>query len=182
MKKIGLLLIVLILLLTGCGGGENASGNLDDNGDNSMPVGSINELDDDKESKGYVFEYNGTTIAMNEKAESILEDLGEPIDYFEAESCAFEGLDKIYTYSGFELNTYEIDGVDYVASVLLLDDSVSTKEGIYLYSNLNDVLSTYGNNYTKNLGMYTYELNKSKISFLIENDEVVSIEYTAITE
>ncbi len=182
MKKIGLLLIVLILLLTGCGGGENASGNLDDNGDNSMPMGSINELDDDKESKGYVFEYNGTTIAMNEKAESILEDLGEPIDYFEAESCAFEGLDKIYTYSGFELNTYEIDGVDYVASVLLLDDSVSTKEGIYLYSNLNDVLSTYGNNYTKNLGMYTYELNKSKISFLIENDEVVSIEYTAITE
>ncbi len=173
---------MLILLLTGCGGGENASGNLDDNGDNSMPVGSINELDDDKESKGYVFEYNGTTIAMNEKAESILEDLGEPIDYFEAESCAFEGLDKIYTYSGFELNTYEIDGVDYVASVLLLDDSVSTKEGIYLYSNLNDVLSTYGNNYTKNLGMYTYELNKSKISFLIENDEVVSIEYTAITE
>lgn len=182
MKKIGLLLIVLILLLTGCGGGENASGNLDDNGDNSMPMGSINELDDDKESKGYVFEYNGTTIAMNEKAESILEDLGESIDYFEAESCAFEGLDKIYTYSGFELNTYEIDGVDYVASVLLLDDSVSTKEGIYLYSNLNDVLSTYGNNYTKNLGMYTYELNKSKISFLIENDEVVSIEYTAITE
>ena len=73
MKKIGLLLIVLILLLTGCGGGENASGNLDDNGDNSMPMGSINELDDDKESKGYVFEYNGTTIAMNEKAESILE-------------------------------------------------------------------------------------------------------------
>ena len=182
MKKIGLLLIVLILLLTGCGGGENASGNLDDNGDNSMPMGSINELDDDKESKGYVFEYNGTTIAMNEKAESILEDLGESIDYFEAESCAFEGLDKIYTYSGFELNTYEIDGVDYVASVLLLDDSVSTKEGIYLYSNLNDVLSTYGNNYTKNLGMYTYELNKSKISFLVEDDEVVSIEYNAITE
>lgn len=39
-----------------------------------------------------------------------------------------------------------------------------------------------GGNYTKNSDFYTYEPDKSKISFLIENDEVVSIEYVAITE
>lgn len=65
---------------------------------------------------------------MNEKAAPILEKLGEPMEYFEAESCAFEGLDKIYTYSGFELHTYEMKGTDYVASVMFLDDSVSTKK------------------------------------------------------
>ena len=91
-------------------------------------------------------------------------------------------MDKVYTYSGFELHTYEIDGVDYVASILFLDDSVSTKEGIYLYCSLDDVLSAYGDSYTKGLGLYTYELDKSQISFLIENDEVVSIEYNMATE
>lgn len=183
MKKTGLLLIVLILLLTGCGGGENVSGDLDNNKDNGMPVNAPKEPDNgNKSTDGYVFEYNGTAIAMNKKAAPILGGLGEHKDYFEAESCAFEGLDKIYTYGGFELHTYEIDGVDYVASVIFLDDSVSTKEGIYLYSDSDDVLSKYGDNYTKTLGLYTYELDKSKISFLIEDDKVVSIEYSAITE
>lgn len=182
MKKIGLLLLVLILLLTGCGGKENTSKDLDNNENNGISADSPKTPDNGKESKGYEFEYNGTIIAMNEKAAPILEKLGEPMDYFEAESCAFEGLDKIYTYSGFELHTYEIDGIDYVASVIFLDDSVSTKEGVYLYCGPDDVLSTYGNSYTKNLGLYTYGLDKSKISFLIEDDKVVSIEYAAITE
>ncbi|HZK37329.1 MAG TPA: hypothetical protein VFC98_00410 [Clostridia bacterium] len=182
MKRVGLLLIVLVLLLTGCGGKENTAEDLDNNKDNSMPVESTEKPNDDKKSGGYVFEYSGISIAMNGKAVPILENLGEHIDYFEAESCAFGGLDKIYTYGGFELHTYEINGVDHVASVIFLDDSVSTKEGIYLYCDLDDVLSIYGDNYTKNSGMYTYELDKSKISLLIEDDKVISIEYAAITE
>lgn len=183
MKKVGLLLLVLLLLLTGCGGGKNTSENLEDNKDKDVSTNPSKELEKDVESdKGYTFEYNGTVIVMNGKAAPILEDLGEAQDYFEAESCAFEGLDKIYTYSGFELHTYEIDGVDHVVAVVLLDDSVATKEGLYLYSNLDDALSIYGDKYTKNLGLYTYELDKSKISFLIENDEVVSIEYNTIIE
>ena len=97
MKKAGLLLMVLLLLLTGCGGEKNTPGNSDDNnnahvsGESSEDLGN---LDNDKKSKGYVFEYNDTVIAMNEKAEPILEKLGEPVDYFEAESCAFEGWIK----------------------------------------------------------------------------------------
>lgn len=182
MKKVGLLLMVLTLLLTGCGGGENASKGSEDNKNGSMPVESVKNPVDKEEPMGYVFKYNNVIIAMNEKAVPILDKLGEPMDYFEAESCAFEGLDKIYTYSGFELHTYEMDGVDYVQSVIFLDDSISTKEGIYLYCSLDDVLLKYGDNYTKNLGLYTYELDKSKISFLVENDEIVSIEYMAITE
>lgn len=178
----GLLLLILILLSTGCGGKENTSKDLDNNKDSSVQTDLPKKPDNAKEFKGYVFEYNGITIAMNEKAAPILEKLGEPMEYFEAESCAFEGLDKIYTYSGFELHTYEMKGTDYVASVMFLDDSVATQKGVYLYCDLDDVLSMYGSDYTKNLGLYTYKLDKSKISFLIENDKVVSIEYIAIVE
>ncbi|HZX21347.1 MAG TPA: hypothetical protein VFF25_03035 [Clostridia bacterium] len=182
MKRTGLLLLILIILLTGCGGKENTSKGLDTNKDNGVQADLPKKPDNDKEFKGYVFEHNGIIIAMNEKAAPIVERLGEPTEYFEAESCAFEGLDKIYTYGGFELHTYEMNGIDYVASVMFLDDSVATRKGVYLYCDLDDVLSMYGSDYTKNLGLYTYKLDKSKISFLIENDKVVSIEYIAVTE
>ena len=67
---------------------------------------------------------------MNEDASAVVEELGEADDYFESESCAFEGLDKVYTYPGFTLNTYPVDDKDYVLSVVFRDDTVSTDEGI----------------------------------------------------
>ena len=43
------------------------------------------------------------------------------MSYFEAPSCAFDGIDKTYTYAGFELLTYPKDDKDYVSSVVLKD-------------------------------------------------------------
>jgi len=91
-------------------------------------------------------------------------------------------MEKVYTYSGFEIHTYELDGVDYVLSVVFLDDSVATKEGIYLYSDLNSMLEAYGDDYTKTNNQYTYTSGSSQLNFIIENDEVASIEYMAIIE
>ncbi|MPW26754.1 hypothetical protein GC105_13260 [Alkalibaculum sp. M08DMB] len=165
MKKLSLLLMICIVFLAGCSGGEDVETNK-------------NEV---IEPTGYVFEDKGVTIAMHAEAEEIIKKM-TAIDYFEAESCAFQGMEKIYTYNGYELHTYELDGVDRVATVMLLDDSVSTKEGIYLYSTLEDVIEAYGDKYTENLGVYTYELDDSKISFMVENEEVISIEYIAIAD
>jgi hypothetical protein len=91
-------------------------------------------------------------------------------------------MERVYTYSGFELHTYEMDGTDYVAALIFLDDSVSTKEGVYLFSSLEDVLAAYGDGYTRTNDMYSYERDGSKLSFLVENDEVTMIEYMAVTE
>lgn len=162
MKKLSLLLTILLLFLAGCSNSNSAQTTA--------------------KAKGYVFVNNGITIAMNEKTAPILKKLGEPKDYFEAESCAFQGMEKTYTFNGFELHTYEMDKVDYVASIIFLDDSVSTKEGISLNADLNDVIKAYGDKYTKKLSLYTYQLERSKISFMIENNKVTSIEYMAITE
>lgn len=176
MRKTGILLIILSLLLVGCGNGDMVV-------IEERPGKEIENAKDEKTTpKGYVFEANGVEIPMNSKMGPILEELGESKEYFEAESCAFQGMEKTYTYDGFEIFTYEAGGVDHVASIIIMDDSISTKEGLYLYSELKEVFDVYGDNYTNNLGLYTYELDKSKISILIEDDEVISIEYTAITE
>ena len=49
---------------------------------------------------------------MGADASKVVDELGEADDYFESESCAFEGLDKVYTYPGFKLNTYPVDDKD----------------------------------------------------------------------
>ncbi|MDR7870516.1 MAG: hypothetical protein RIN55_06645 [Tissierellaceae bacterium] len=177
MKKIWLLLLLSVFLV-GCSGGETAG--------NNTPVEPVNSVSEDinevELAETYVFVANGVEIAMNAEVTPVLEKLGESKEYFEAESCAFQGMERTYTYDGFELYTYEIDGVDSVASISFLDDSVKTQEGIYLFSTLDEVLDAYGDNYEENLGLYTYVQGDSKLTFLVDNDEVVSIEYIAITE
>lgn len=159
MKKL-LLLVFIITALAGCSSAST----------------------DTPPPEGFLFESNGITIAMHAEADAIIDSLGEPKSYFEAESCAFEGKDKTYTYDSFELTTYELNGKDYVASLVFLDDNVATPEGIYLDSTLEEVLSAYGESYMKNFEQYTYESAKSKLQFLFEGDHVVSIEYYAVFE
>lgn len=179
MKKLSILLV--LLLLVGCSDAEPTS---TDNQTVEVDNDKTQTKDKTKQNdeSGFEFESNGVTIAINQEAKTVVEKLGDSLDYFEAPSCAFDGMDKIYTYNGFELHTYEVDGVDYVLSVIFLDDSVTTKEGVYLFSSLDDVLEVYGENYTENQGLYTYEKGDTTLSFLIENDEVVSIEYMAVVE
>ena len=50
-------------------------------------------------------------------------------------------------------------------SVVILDDSVSTKEGIYLYSDLDSLIEKYGDDYTKELNTYKYESGQSQLVF-----------------
>ena len=59
------------------------------------------------ESK-YVMVYQGCTLPMNADFAPLLAYLGEPANYFEAESCAFEGMDKTYTYDAVGVIRYRI--------------------------------------------------------------------------
>lgn len=130
----------------------------------------------------YVFESNGTTVKMNEETGTILKGLGKEIEYYEAKSCAFDGMDKTYTYAGFQLVTYPKEDKDYVNSVILKDDSVSTKEGVCIGDTKTKVEETYGKDYTEKNGAYIYTKGKSTLEFIFDGDTVTSITYTAITK
>ena len=125
----------------------------------------------------YVFEYDGIQMAVNMEAAPVLEALGEPVSYFEAASCAFEGLDKMYTYSSFEVDTYPEGDVDYISCIYFLDDLVETPEGICLYMTQADMEEAYGTEYTEVNGAFVYSKGNGELSFIIENDEIVAIEY-----
>ncbi len=178
MKKL-MILMAAVLLLTGCGN-TGAKGNEDKNPAEN-PSNQTAE-DSNASTEGFSFENSGITVPMNVDAAPIIEELGEPVEYFEAASCAFQGLDKIYYYNGFEVGTYPNGDKDYVSYVNLLDDSVATDQGIFLGSTLDEVTAAYGEDYTAEGSSYVYRLGDTKLTFIVENDAVTSITYAAIVE
>lgn len=125
---------------------------------------------------GYVFSYNQVEMEPDADAQVIVDALGEPLTYFEAKSCAFEGLDKIYTYSSFQIETYPAGDKDMISMIVLMDDLVTTKEGAYIGMNVSDVTEIYGDQEVVD-GILVYPLGNMKLKFVIENDSVLSIEY-----
>lgn len=164
--------------LTGAGGGDLAGGqDLDSAGGGDTAGTGGQPADGNAAGKGYAFIANGVTVAIDAEAGSITEQLGEPNSYFETESCAFEGLDKIYTYSGFELDTYPKDGRDYISAVVLTDDTVSTPEGIAIGDSMEKVKEAYPGEYTEICSMLKFEKDNMTLTFVIQEEEVISIEY-----
>ncbi|MCD8045270.1 MAG: hypothetical protein LUE90_01195 [Clostridiales bacterium] len=135
-----------------------------------------------QEADAYTVTIEGTTIVMNAEAAPIIESLGDDYSYFESESCAFEGLDKVYTYSGFKLNTYPVDDVDYVSSVVFMDDTVETDEGICIGSAKEDVTAAYGEADEETDSALIYEKGDSTLTIGISDGAVSSLEIAAVTE
>lgn len=142
-------------------------------------VADVEEKEEEPEAgyKGYAFIYDGVVIEMDADAEPIIEQLGEPDFYFEAPSCAFEGIDKIYTYGSFELDTYPTDEKDYVSTVIFKDDTIATSDGIGIGDPVEKMEEVYGTDWTDENGMYVYEKDGMKLCFIVEDDHIVSVEY-----
>lgn len=180
MKK-GIIVLAALFLLGGCS--KNDAVTTSNNTQEAEVTEAVQEpAENNAATEGFGFEVNGVSIPMNVDAAPIVEALGEPVEYFEAASCAFQGLDKIYTYNGFEINTYPSEDKDFIASVYFLDDSVTTDKGIYLGASIDDVIAAYGEEYEGVEGEYTYTLGETTLSFIIEEDSVASITYSAIVE
>ena len=128
-------------------------------------------------SSGYVFTYQGTEIPVDADAADIIEALGEPNSYFEAESCAAQGIGKHYTYNDIEIETYPDGDTDRILYVMLKSDAVSTAEGINISSTKDDILEAYGEPTEEITGSLVYEKDSMKLKFLFDGDSIISIEY-----
>lgn len=167
-KKIVLLTAAMTMAaaLTACGGSDDGG------------TGGTKEAS----GEGYTFTSGSTVIEMNADASAVVEELGESDDYFESESCAFEGLDKVYTYPGFQLNTYPVDDKDYVLSVVFMDDTVSTDEGISIGSTKDEVTEAYGEPSSESSSKLVYEKGDSELTVGLDGDSVSTLEISAVTE
>lgn len=189
MKKFTAILVSLILglSLVSCSSGDEGNSpevvatgaqateaNL--NGDSSEEQGSTEA----ESFNTYVFQYNGTTATVDMRADAVISGFGEGYTYFESNSCAFQGMDKVYTYTSFLVRTYPMDDVDYILSIELRDDSVSTPEGIYIGSSEADVRAIYGDPTSEGTGGIEYTQDNCTLSFVIVDGNVSAISYNRV--
>lgn len=188
MKKLIMILTVLSLALSLC-----ACGNVVKEGGSTVPVQTqpqennndttpveTSAPETEPAQQGYSFTYNGVEIEMNAPAADIIAALGEPKSYTEEASCAFIGMDKTYFYGSFYLQTYPMEDVDYIYCVWLVDDSVTTAEGIYIGATQAQVEQAYGAEAYNGSNAYILTTEHSRLTVILENGVVSSIQYDAI--
>ena len=185
--KIVTICLVMAMVLAGCGGNDTKviegevqavtaeKGTVDNVSDDAKQ-----EQESEKETvsyKGYAYICNDVVIEMDADAAPIIDALGEADSYFESPSCAFQGIDKTYTYGSIEIDTYPTDEKDYVSAVVFKDDSVVTMEGIGIGDTLEKVREVYGSEGSGEGGMVVYEKDAMKLCFIIQDNVVAAIEY-----
>ena len=180
MKKLSVLFIAVLMslcMLVGCGGsGEQ-------NTENSGNQGTTNNnTNNQKENNSYSFKLKGVDVQINAEWSDIYAKLGKEDAYFESNSCAFQGLDKVYTYGSVVIQTYPMNEVDYVYSIELKDDTVETPEGLYIGASKADVENAYGTPADQTDTAYIYKQGESQLNIMFMGDEVVSIVYVSISE
>jgi len=189
MKKLGLVLLIIITLFT-----IAACGN--DNAPNGPPEGEqpvntpgeengpdVDEPDPPSTSNpsgndAFFFKIGDFIIHMDDNIDDVISNIGEPLGKFEAESCAFEGIDIIFSYPGIQIYTYPAGENNFIHTIGFFDDSVRTAEGgIRLGSSIQSVLDVYGNDYSYETGVYRFTRGLTVLEFLIEDDSVRGITY-----
>ena len=123
------------------------------------------------------FEYNGVSMAPGDDFADIGSKLGDPDGYYEAASCAFDGKDKIYTFGSVQISVSPMDGKDIIYMITLLDDSLTTPEGIRVGDDKASVIATYGEQGTDKGSSLTYNSEKTDLVLLIRDDCVTSVQY-----
>ena len=185
-KKIAILCVGMMVLLAGCGGSDakviegEAQVATEQKEEAEAVVSDDTASAQEQETpsyKGYAYIYNDVVIEIDADAAPIIEALGEADSYFESPSCAFEGIDKMYTYGSIEVDTYPMEDKDYISSIIFKDDSITTLEGVGIGDSFDKVKEVYGEDGTGEGGMMVYEKDAVKLCFIIQDDTVAAIEY-----
>jgi hypothetical protein len=125
----------------------------------------------------YQFKLTNHQITMGQEAKAIIAKLGTPKDQYSSPSCAFVGEDTVYDYGSYQITTFVSEGVEKFTGVYLIDKTMSTKEGIHIGSNLDEMIAAYGDKYVESYGSYTYSLGATDLSFVIADKVITSISY-----
>lgn len=128
-------------------------------------------------SDGFKMIFKDYEIVLSQNMKDAYEKLGEPKKYFESESCAYQGLDKVYNYGSVVINTFPEKGEDYILSIVLKDDSVSTPEGVSIGDSAERVSSVYGAPSSTAEGSSSYSKGGTTLSFIFEDGSVSAITY-----
>lgn len=125
----------------------------------------------------YYYEYEDQKIYIAQKIEEATAALGDNYEYFEAPSCAAQGIDMFYYYQNLTVRANEIEGEKVVTEISFKNDTVATPEGIRITSSYADVVGKYGNDYKTNGTALEYMEGNTLLVIDMKDGKVVSVIY-----
>lgn len=159
MKRIGIVVLAVLLGLAGCGGSGSRI-----------------------QEEGFSVTFGGIQISPGAEAAPVIDALGEPKSYTESPSCAFEGVERTYYYGSFYLSTCPVEGRDYVYSIWFADDGVATEDGIRIGNTQSEVEEFCGVGCFHGGNACTRTLGNSRLTILLSDGLVCSVQYEWIIE
>ncbi len=174
MKK-GIIVAIIIVLIVGIG----IFVVMNNNNTKTEVSNQEETVKEEPKSIEYEFTYQGKTIKVNEVMDK--EKIGPENSFYEVPSCAFEGMDKIYEYEHFEIETYMDQEKERIYSIYFTDTKQTTTEGVCVSDSYDKMVETYGNDYKKDGTQYTYTNEDTCLEFIVENDVITSIKYVLKT-
>lgn len=130
------------------------------------------------ENAAYTLNVNGRELypGMN-----MPEGLGEPTAYYEAPSCAIEGMDKNYTYGSILVITEDDGKTERINSMAILDDGAATRNGVTIGDTRDKVLSVYGTPTLDSDNMLAFTFHDAvEVKFTLRDGCVTYIVYAAL--
>jgi hypothetical protein len=164
------MLLVMSAALIGCSEAESKA-----------PADEVQAADTAKsepepETAPFSFSYEDAQIVPGENMSELRGRIGEANDIFEAPSCAFEGIDRIYYYPGFLVNTYPDGDEERILSVVFQDDTVGTGEGLYLGMSADEVTAIYGDGKPNDSGnAIVFQSGDEELRVLFEGGAAIDI-------
>ena len=171
-KKVLIIVLVILVIIIGTVEiGVVLSNRPKSNNEEQKAQGQTPEV-----AEKFSYTYDGVTMEIGEEFSK--EKYGEELEYSEIASCAFEGLDKTYTYEHYEVTTYPDGDKENVLTIYFLDETIATNEGLSIGDDYEKMVEIYGDNFTNHENQYTYQRGNTLLEFIVENGVVTSIDYT----
>ena len=152
--KTMLILVLLCLLLSGCGKQEAPAAHF-----------SVTRAQ--------------TVIALDAPAAPVLEALGAPFGYGEQRGTSRKGVEKTYRFTGLDVRTYQGKDGERILNLLITDDSLETPQGISVGDTAAQVRACFGQDAIQG-NRCTIQTTSEKMVLLLENNLVASIQYSLI--
>lgn len=150
--------VLMLFTLSACGGGE------------------VEQTQETQRVPEWSMNVNGRELYVGM---DMPKDLGEPTAYFEAASCAIQGLDKDYTYGSILVKTEDDGKQERIVGLTILDDGAATNMGATIGSTRDEVVGVHGTPSEESETSLIYAAGEGVIAkFLLRDGTVTSITYT----
>lgn len=163
-------LLLLATMITGCSSDDDTTTS-EETQTTDVVIEDVVVTNED-----FSWEVDNTAITIDASEGDIINNISEEPEYFEAVSCAYDGIDKNYIYNDYTLVFYEEGDDNLLQTISLKSDLVSTLEGASIGDSSADIIDIYGTPTSESDNLLIFQNGETELRVVLENDLVVLIE------